>query len=72
MPNASKKDAQMVTMPNQKKIIELQEGDCIYCGELCAPSIYCCTDPSPLTKEEAEAINKKGGYRKHCPKGYSL
>lgn len=72
MVDEGKKMSQVTTLSKEKKIIELQEGDCISCGELCMPSIYCCTDPAPITKEQAEAINKKGGYKKHmsgccCP-----
>ena len=64
MVDERKKMAQIITILKEQNIIELQEGDCIHCGELCLPSIYGCTEPSPITKEEAEAINEKGGYKK--------
>jgi hypothetical protein len=37
----------------------LVEGDCINCGGLCQPGIYCCPSPSPLTKEEVLALNRE-------------
>ena len=52
-----------IHLDGQNKIVELVEGDCIKCGELCPPSIYCCTSPQPLTYEVAQKMNKKGGYR---------
>ncbi len=54
-----------IRKPSSKALeaVSVNEGDCIACGALCQPSIYCCTDPAPLAREEAETINKKGGYR---------
>ncbi len=49
-----------------QNIVAVVEGDCIACGAICPPSIYCCTDPAPLTRQEAEEINKKGGYNRLC------
>ena len=39
---------------NKKAIekIEMQQGDCVSCGQLCPVYAYCCTNPAPI--EEAD------------------